>query len=507
MKYKISRRQFLRSGALATASTAVSLGFLGCSRTLIQKVPGFKPEPPFQFIPSPNRLLDLPEGFTAHAFSRTGELMDDGLWVPGKHDGMAAFPGPNGKTILVRNHELNAADKTVGPFGWNNEKLESAVMDKFYDAGSGQLPCLGGTTTLVYDTRTKTLEKHFLSLTGTLRNCAGGVTPWNTWVTCEETVQKVETDKTYEADHGYNFEVPVSAEIGLASAVPLKAMGRFNHEAIAVDPKSGIVYQTEDRGDSLIYRFIPEKPGELAAGGKLQALKIRDRKGADTRNWRRDRSQKVFWWTYHRVPVGETLAVEWVDMENVESPDDDLRKQGAEGKDAAKFARGEGIWYGDNQGKGEFYIACTNGGIEQKGQIWRYIPSPYEGTSREEQEPGTIELFIEPNDINLMENADNLTVTPWGDLIICEDGPNEEFLVGVTPEGNLYRFAKNAGNLSEFAGATFSPDGTTLFVNIQSPGITLAITGPWHEIRQRSERLWSKDHGPALADNNRAHLF
>ena len=112
--------------------------------------------------------------------------------------------------------------------------------------GSGELPCLGGTTTLVYDTRTQTLEKHFLSLIGTIRNCAGGLTPWNTWITCEETMQKAEG--TYDADHGYNFEVPASADIGLADPIPLKAMGRFNHEAVAVDPKTGIVYETEDRG-------------------------------------------------------------------------------------------------------------------------------------------------------------------------------------------------------------------------------------------------------------------
>ena len=199
-----------------------------------------------------------------------------------------------------------------------------------------------------------------MSLTGTIRNCAGGSTPWNTWVTCEETVQKVET--TYEAEHGYNFEVPVSTDIGLADPIPLKAMGRFNHEAIAVDPKSGIVYQTEDRHDSLIYRFISDKPGELAAGGKLQALKIRDLKSADTRNWR-SRMQKVFRWTYNPIPVGETFAVEWVDIENVESPEDDLRMQGTEGKEAAKFARGEGIWYGGDSENGEFYI-----GLHE----WRY---------------------------------------------------------------------------------------------------------------------------------------
>ena len=488
MENKLSRRQFLRTGAIGTVSAAVSLGFLGCSRALIQKVPGFRPEL-FEFAPTANQLLDLPQGFIAHAFSRTGEEMDDGLWVPGGHDGMAAFPGPNGKTLLVRNHELQATSKNAGAFGWNNEKIEPAAIDKFYDAGSGELPCLGGTTTLVYDTRTQTLEKHFLSLTGTIRNCAGGLTPWGTWLTCEETIQKAE--ETYEVEHGYNFEVPASTDIKLADPIPLKAMGRFNHEAVAVDPRSGIVYQTEDRGDGLIYRFIPDKPGELAAGGKLQALKIRGIKEADTRNWR-NRRQSIFRWTYNPMPVGETVDVEWVDIENVESPEDDLRIQGTEDKGAAKFARGEGIWYGSNSDKGEFYIACTNGGIKRKGQIWKYVPSPYEGTSREEQQPGRLQLFIEPNDSNLMENADNVTVTPWGDLIICEDGPNEEFLIGVTPEGNLYRFARNAGNLSELAGATFSPDGTTLFVNIQSPGITLAITGPWHEIRQRSDTLWQK---------------
>ncbi len=478
MKNKLSRRKFLRSGTLAGASLAVSTGFLGCSRALINQVPGFRPEPPYEFKSTPNRLLDLPEGFTAVAISRTGEVMDDGLWVPGKHDGMAAFPGGNGKTILIRNHELNATDKNIGAFGWNNEKIEYSESDKFYDTGSRELPALGGTTTIVYDTRTRTMEKHFLSLAGTIRNCAGGTTPWKTWVTCEETVQKAE--ETYEQAHGYNFEVPVSATVGLATATPLKAMGRFNHEAIAVDSRSGIVYQTEDRGDGLIYRFIPETPGVLAKGGRLQALKIRGMKGADTRNWR-GRLQKLFPWTYEPVPVGQVMDVDWVNIDNVESPKDDLRTQGVEGKNAAKFARGEGMWSTGNS----IYFACTNGGSQKKGQIWRYTPSPHEGTSREEKQPGTLQLFIEPNDSNLLDNADNLTVAPWGDLILCEDGPKEEFLVGVTPEGRLYRFARNAGNMSELAGATFSPDGTTLFVNIQTPGITLAITGPWADIRQQ----------------------
>ena len=478
MKIDISRRQFLSYGAVAVASAAVGFGFSGVKRKLIKHIPGFKPDPPYKFKPTRNKLLDLPEGFVSHAFSRTGEKMDDGLWVPGKHDGMAALPGPDGKTILIRNHELKASDKIVGPFGWNNEMLNLVDTDKFYDAGFKKAPSLGSTTTLVYDTRSGTLEKHFLSLVGTIRNCAGGITPWNTWVTCEETVQKAEF--TFEQDHGYNFEVPVTTTPGLVQATALKAMGRFNHEAIAVDEKSGIVYQTEDRNDGLFYRFIPEEPGQLAKGGRLQALKIRDMAAADTRNWK-TRWQKIASWTYDPIAISQKMAVSWVDVENVESPDDDLRLQGVEGKDAAMFARGEGIWYSGNA----LYFACTNGGIEQKGQIWRYIPSPYEGTNREDKDPGTLELFIEPNDSNLLENADNLTVAPWGDLIICEDGPQDQYIVGVTPEGHTYQFARNASNTSEFAGATFSPDGTTLFVNIQNPGVTIAITGPWGEIRQR----------------------
>jgi hypothetical protein len=91
-----------------------------------------------------------------------------------------------------------------------------------------------------------------------------------------------------------------------------------------------------------------------------------------------------------------------------------------------------------------------------------------------------LELFVEPNNATVVENADNITVSPWGDLIVCEDGPGQQFLLGVTPAGQIYKLARNALNGSELAGATFSPDASTLFVNIQHPhGFTLAINGPW----------------------------
>ena len=157
--------------------------------------------------------------------------------------------------------------------------------------------------------------------------------------------------------------------------------------------------------------------------------------------------------------------MDWIDLDNVESPDDDLRFRGFDAG-AARFCRGEGMWTAGDT----IYFACTSGGSAKGGQIWRHMPRA-----------STLELFIEPNDRARFEMGDNLTVAPWGDLIICEDGPSVDYLVGVTPDGKLYRFGKNALNESELAGAVFSPDATTLFVNIFTPGMTLAITGPWNK--------------------------
>ncbi len=407
--------------------------------------------------------MDLPQDFSYTILSRWGDTMDDGYRVPHRPDGMATFPGPDGLTVLIRNHEVNFnADLAEGAFGEDLTKQLELDPSLMYDAGTERgRPCQGGTTTVVYDTRSQKVVRQYLSLAGTIRNCAGGPTPWNSWITCEETVERAGDGRL--VDHGYAFEVPASADMGLASPVPLTAMGRFNHEAVAVDPASGIVYQTEDRHDGLIYRFIPTVPGQLAEGGQLQALVVRGHQSLDTRNW----EQQL-------VTPGHQIPVAWIDLNEVEAPEDDLRHRGFEAG-AACFARGEGMWYGN----GAVFFACTNGGKAKKGQIWRYIPSPVEGTEGEVQQPGTLELFVEPNDGALVDNADNLTVAPWGDLIVCEDGGGDQFLVGVTPEGALYKFARNALGDSELAGATFAPDGTTLFVNIQHAGLTLAITGPW----------------------------
>ncbi len=465
-----SRRSFLKAGL------AVTVGFHGLKRLLA--------EIPFRsdfaqwtsqglgaLQPDPQRVIDLPAGFSYTIFSTVGERMDDGFLVPGKHDGMGAFPGPRGKTILVRNHELLSAWVEMGPFGRKNEKVRQFPREKLYDRGRKGMPCLGGTTTLVFDTKTQKLERHYLSLAGTQYNCAGGPTPWNSWISCEENTDR--PGELYRESHGYAFEVPAVADGQVVDPVPLKAMGRFRREAIAIDPRSGAVYQTEDLADGLIYRFLPDVPGNLRKGGRLQALALRDRKPCDTRNWAKLSTQVP------KVPVGQAFAVEWLDLDEIDSPSDDLRLRGY-GRGAARFARGEGMWYGNDA----VYFACTNGGHIERGQIWRYVPSPDEGTRDERNKPGQLELFLEPNEPALIDNADNLTVAPWGDLVVCEDGRGEQYLVGITAEGRIYKIARNALSESEFAGATFSPDGTTLFVNLQGPGFTLAITGPWQQRRQ-----------------------
>lgn len=406
-------------------------------------------------VPDPNGILDLPEGFSYRIVSRSGDMMDDGFVVPPAHDGMAAFPGPDGRTILVRNHELTANDPSGGPFGPDRDLFGLLPEDRTYDAA-----CLGGTTTLVYDTRTGQLAGHHLSLVGTVRNCAGGPTPWGSWVTCEETNQR--TDDVHRADHGFAFEVPASAR-DLVQAVPLTAMGRFSHEAIAVHEPSGVVYETEDRGNGLFYRFIPNEPGRLAAGGRLQALRIRGLDAVDT-----TLSETV------GIEARNPMPVDWVDLEDVESPADNLREQGA-ARGAAAFSRGEGIWTGPDG----ISFAATSGGMNERGQIWRYVPSRAEGTAGEIDVPGTIELLVEPNDTEILDMADNIAVAPWGHLLICEDGQDGNFLRGLSPDGVLYPIAYNAMNASEFAGTCVSPDRTTVFANIQRPGLTLAITGPW----------------------------
>jgi uncharacterized protein len=448
-----SRRSFIKQ------SVAVSAGFLGLSQFLSR--PALAMEN--QMNPSIEKWLELPPGFEAKIISTWGEKMSDGFLVPANADGMAAFSVGN-KVVLIRNHENSPGAPKNGPYGEDMALFNKVNKNNLFDYGFGKTPGLGGTTTVVFDEQKQVVESQFLSLAGTYRNCAGGPTPWNSWITCEEdtTVKGAAS----EINHGYNFEIP-AANKKLVSPVPLKDMGRFTHEAVCVDPTTGIVYQTEDRGDSLIYRFIPKEKGKLQNGGTLQALAIKGQKSLDTRNW-----------TEALVKVGSALDVEWISLSDVNSPGDDLRLTGyAQG--AALFARGEGMWFGKN----EVYFACTNGGIKKSGQVFKYIPSIKEGTRDERMSPGKLILFAEPNNTEILKYCDNLTVSPWGDIILVEDSP-DSYIRGITPEGKIYNIGRNIGSSSELAGACFSPSGKTFFVNIQQQGLTMAITGPWEQLRK-----------------------
>lgn len=419
-------------------------------------------------VPDKNRILDLPPEFSYTIVAKHGDPMSDGLLVPGRPDGMAAFAGPDDNVTLVCNHENPPHERRLGAFGAKNELVGQIEVDKIYDAGLGKSPGLGGTTTIVYDPGARRRVSQHLSLAGTEYNCAGGMTPWGSWLSCEEAFRNpggfgLGRTLAREKRHGYVFEVPSAART-IVDPQPITAMGRYEHEAAAINPQSGAVYLSEDRYRSLLYRYLPNVPGKLAEGGRLQALAIRGTPSFDTRNWSRSEPMRPLAWH----------STEWIDLDNVDSDEDDLRFRGyAAG--AARFARGEGLCYAD----GSIFFTCTIGGPAWLGQVFEYRLSEYDGSAGESDAPGRIRLVAESTRKSILRNADNITMSPWGDLIVCEDTTGYCGLVGITPGGQQYQLADNTYEPSELAGICFSPDGSVMFVNIQLRGLTLAITGPW----------------------------
>ena len=455
----INRRHFIRTIVAATAIPSIN----GC-QSGDANATGIG-----ALVPDPEGILDLPRNFSDRVVATQGEEMDDGLLVPARADGMGAFPGKDGRVILVCNHENPPVAPHFGPFGPKNERLKLCDPTRIYDCGKGETPGTGGTTTIVYDPSTGRRERQHLSLAGTEYNCAGGTTPWGSWLSCEEAFEDSGPATMFEIAahrdkrHGYVFEVPANAT-DLVEPVPLRDMGRFEHEACAVDPASGVIYLTEDRHRSLLYRFLPNVPGKLAQGGRLQALAILGKPSFDTRNWDGSETMREREW----------YDTEWVDLDEADSDDDDLRLRGYR-DGAARFARGEGLCYAD----GSIFITCTIGGRARYGQVFEYRVSEFEGTAEESASPGKIRIIAEATGQSLLRNADNLTMSPWGDLIVCEDRFGHCGLIGIQPDGQQYKLADNAYTHSELAGACFSPNGKILFVNIQERGLTLAITGPW----------------------------
>lgn len=445
------RRDFLKHAALV-GGTAVTVPLealwrLSASGRLSPDDQGYGPLQPVIDDTTGLPLLQLPDGFRYRSFGWTGDPLESGARTPAGQDGMAAFPGPDGTVVLIRNHELSPA-----------KAFDSAIA---YDAEAG-----GGTTTVTFNPATGLVVTARTSLAGTLRNCAGGATPWNSWLTCEETTLGPADHPGLERAHGYVFDVPVD---GRPTLEPLVAMGRFVHEAVAVDPETSIVYETEDQRRSGLYRFTPRSPRRLAEGGRLQMLAIDGAPRADLRLGQR---------------AGITRGIHWVDIQQPDKAHVDPERfdgggvfaQGLEGGGAI-FGRLEGAWYSG----GRVFVTSTDGGNAKMGQVWEL-----------DIRNQNLRLIYESPGAEVLNMPDNLVVSPRGGLVLCEDGTANPCVHGLTRDGRIVRFARNNVVLSgerngiagdfrtrEFAGATFSPDGRWLFLNIQTPGFTVAITGPW----------------------------
>jgi hypothetical protein len=422
--------------------------------------------------------LALPPGFQYRVLSTEGDPMDDGFPTPKAMDGMGAFPLSNGNVLLVRNHEDNEdpnrlrerpAGSTSSSAGILHEILETHYGPRAsaYDAYAG-----GGTTTLEVESHGKrrVVSQHW-SLVGTLRNCAGGITPWGSWLSSEETLLSGSPAATtgFAQNHGYNFEVPIDTTPGLPPMPePLRLLGRFAHEAVAVDPATGIVYETEDQGDvSGFYRFVPSvkptKPGDLAAnGGVFEMMRI---VGAD--RYETGRGQTV----------GTALPVAWVPITNPDPNPVGATVDGAAasavfaaGYDAGgtRFRRLEGCWYAN----GRIFFVSTNGGEMGFGQVFVYDPVA-----------STLTMIFESPSHEVCDGPDNCCVTPRGGLVMCEDAGGAQFLRALTPSGEIFDLARNLRNTIEFAGVCFSPDGRTLFVN-QYGRSTVRTTQPFRELMQ-----------------------
>ncbi|GGB52755.1 hypothetical protein GCM10011409_32930 [Lentibacillus populi] len=447
----MDRRHFLKVGGVTAATLALgTTGLLALGENGNKALAATRSRGSFggygPLVKDSGGILNLPKGFQYRIISEEGGRLSDGRPIPALFDGMAAFKGKHNSTILVRNHELTSQT--------NNPVIGRNPYDK---------KNTGGTTALIVGPDLK-LHEEYVTSSGTIRNCAGGGTPWGTWLTCEE---------TRNTGHGYVFEVdPLDPENDL-SKTPIREMGAFSHEAVDVDPATGIVYMTEDDGpESYFYRYIPNDPsgkiGSLQKGGKLQAAAVEEMSSNEMSNFY---SNKKF-------------GIVWKDLDP-EKPTLDARNKGC-----IQFSRLEGCHFVD----GVFWFSDTDAGDKNLGRIYRYIPAT-----------NTLEIFYESTETNDLEAPDNITITPWGDLWIVEDGGGSDRIIGLTPEGTTYIFAENILNDSELAGPTFSPDGKTLFVNIQTPGITLAIQGPFSHRNAARSRLMGhaappESYAPKVSD-------
>ncbi|GAA4868270.1 alkaline phosphatase PhoX [Kitasatospora terrestris] len=420
-------------------------------------------------VPDPDGILALPEGFRYEIVTYSGRTtLDTGESTPSNHDGTAAFKGRHGGTVLVNNHELK------GPRA--NWKYPVPLLEgHVYD------PAAAGGCTVVEVRKGGKQVTEWVGIAGTSTNCAGGATPWGTWLSGEETEDKAGQNGMTK-DHGYVFEVDPYDREANRDPKPIKAFGRYAHEAVVVDERRGHVYLTEDasKPNGLLFRWTPPAGFEHGKGklrtladdaGVLEAFKVFDKQGKLVDDLSR------------ATRPGTVYGVDWVKVPDRDARTTPVRKQFKDGE-ITRARKLEGMWWGD---EGVYFVssyAREESPLQHDGQVWFYSPARRTLTLK-------VILGVNPDvwaDRGNFDGPDNITVSPHGGLIIAEDGEGQQHLFGTTEDGRTYALARNELNLgtadtpefSEFTGVTFSHDGHTLFANIQDPGIMLAITGPWH---------------------------
>lgn len=350
-------------------------------------------------LPPDANGVRLPAGFTSRIVARSGQTPVTGIahaWHPAP-DGGATYATPDGGWVYACNSEIGSQG--------------------------------GGAGALRFDAQGQPVDAYSI-LSGTSVNCAGGQTPWNTWLSCEE------------HDEGLVWECdPFQPGQGIARP----ALGTFSHEAACVDAANEYIYLTEDKGDSCFYRMKPDRYPDLSSGRLEVAI-------AGGRN-----------------AAGEqTLA--WVEVPNPNpGPDDTPTRNQIEG--VLRFARGEGMFFH----AGVVYFTTT-----ADNRVWAYRTGD-----------ATLRIFYDAAEIAdaPLRDPDNLVVDAGGFVYVAEDSDDLQIVL-IDPDGNPLPFLQLVGHDdSEVAGPAFSPDDTRLYFSSQrgtagdsAGGITFEITGPFPRI-------------------------